>query len=50
MLEHLIAQPEHIANVGETASHTIARTWEDVMDEVILRYADIKKRFELKYK
>ncbi len=50
MLEHLIEQPEHIANVGETASHTIARTWEDVMDEVILRYADIKKRFELKYK
>ena len=49
ILEHLIGHPEQIATVGETASHTIARTWEDVMTEVVLRYADIKKRFAKKF-
>jgi glycosyltransferase involved in cell wall biosynthesis len=44
-LQHLIEHPETIAKVGDTASKSIARSWEDVMDEVILRYADIRKRF-----
>lgn len=49
ILKHLIEHPEIIQKVGTTASRTIARTWEDVIDEVIQRYADIKKRFAGKF-
>lgn len=50
ILAHLMMHPELINKVGDVASRTIARTWENVMEEVILRYADIKNRFAGKFR
>lgn len=45
----LMAHPEILAKVGENASTSIARSWENVMDEVILRYKDIEETYRLKH-
>lgn len=37
-LRRLIADPEQVHRVGRTASHSIVRSWEDVVDEVLDRY------------
>ena len=46
----LIQHPEVLQSVGDTASHTIARSWENVIDEVILRYKDIEASYRLKHR
>ncbi|MBQ7996900.1 MAG: glycosyltransferase [Paludibacteraceae bacterium] len=45
----LMEQPEVIAKVGTKASKTISRSWENVMDEVVLRYRDIQQSYKLKH-
>ena len=45
----LMEQPEVIAKVGTKASKTISRSWESVMDEVVLRYRDIQQSYKLKH-
>lgn len=45
----LMEHPEILTKVGDKASTTIARSWENVMDEVILRYKDIEKSYCLKH-
>ncbi|MBQ7531030.1 MAG: glycosyltransferase [Paludibacteraceae bacterium] len=48
-IRFLMQQPELLERVGQNASKTIARSWEDVMDEVILRYRDIKESYKIKH-
>jgi len=45
LIHHLMLHPEQIRSVGQGAMHTLARTWENVMDEVIQRYADIRLHY-----
>ena len=47
-LAWLIRHHEVLEQVGDKASSTIARTWESVIDEVILRYKDIQESYRLK--
>jgi hypothetical protein len=42
-------KPELIARVGLKASKTISRSWENVMDEVVLRYRDIQESYKFKH-
>ena len=46
---YLIAHPELLASVGDTASKTISRSWENIIDEVILRYRDIQESYKIKH-
>ena len=46
---YLMEHPEILTRVGNKASKTISRSWENVMDEVILRYRDIQKSYKLKH-
>ena len=48
MLE-LIGKPEHIRQAGLNASKTIARSWDDVTEEVLDRYDYLIKRHANKY-
>lgn len=48
-ITYLLQHPDVLERVGERASNTIARSWEDVIDEVILRYKDIKESYNLKH-
>ncbi|MBO4250709.1 MAG: glycosyltransferase [Paludibacteraceae bacterium] len=45
----LMEKPELLARVGTKASKTISRSWESVMDEVVLRYRDIQESYRLKH-
>jgi len=45
----LINKPEHIKQVGLNASKTIARSWDDVTEEVLDRYDYLVKRHINKY-
>ena len=45
----LMEHPDVLKRVGDKASHTIARSWENVMEEVILRYRDIQQSYKLKH-
>ena len=45
----LMEQPQLITKVGNKASNTLSRSWENVMDEVILRYRDIQQSYKLKH-
>lgn len=45
----LMEHPEILSKVGDKASTTIARSWENVIDEVILRYKDIENSYRLKH-
>ena len=40
--------PAMMKKVGDKAANTIARSWENVIEEVILRYRDIQKSYQLK--
>ena len=44
----LIEHPDILRQVGDKASTTIARSWENVIEEVILRYRDIQESYKLK--
>jgi len=48
-LLELIHRPEHIKQVGLNASKTIARSWDDVTEEVLDRYDYLIKRHANKY-
>ncbi|MDD3039859.1 glycosyltransferase [Bacteroides sp.] len=43
-ITELLRQPRLIAEVGDEASRTIARSWEDVAEEVYDRYENLMKR------
>ena len=45
----LMEHPDVLAKVGDKASMTIARSWESVIDEVILRYRDIQNSYRIKH-
>lgn len=45
----LMEHPDVLKKVGDKASTTIARSWENVIDEVILRYKDIQESYRLKH-
>lgn len=40
-IRYLIENPDVAQRVGDTASRTLVRSWESVVDEVILRYKDL---------
>ena len=46
---YLMHHPDMMAKVGHKASTTISRSWENVMEEVILRYRDIQQSYKLKH-
>lgn len=48
-ITYLIEHPDILTSVGDAASRTIARSWESVIDEVILRYRDIQQSYKLKH-
>lgn len=45
----LMNHPEVAIQVGHKASTTLARSWEDVINEIILRYQDIQSSYKLKH-
>ena len=45
---YLIQHPDVLRRVGIKASTTISRSWENVIEEVILRYRDIQTSYKLK--
>ena len=45
LIVHLIEHPEELRKVGDNAAQTLTRSWDNVVDEVIERYADICERF-----
>lgn len=45
----LMEHPELLMRVGNKASKTISRSWESVMEEVVLRYKDIQESYKLKH-
>ena len=49
LIQTLMTQPKRIEKVGVKASKTISRSWENVMEEVILRYRDIQASYKLKH-
>ncbi len=46
---YLMQNPDILQRVGDKASHTISRSWENVIEEVILRYRDIQESYKLKH-
>ena len=48
-ISYLIENPQILQRVGDRASTTIARSWENVIEEVILRYRDIQTGYKLKH-
>lgn len=49
-IAYLMQHPETIKRVGDKASRSISRSWENVIEEVILRYKDIRTAYALKHK
>jgi len=49
-ITYLMEHPDIIRKVGKKASVTISRSWENVIEEVILRYQDIRAAYALKHK
>lgn len=49
LIRHLMENPRLITKTGDTASRTIARSWEDILEEVILRYRDIMTTYKIKH-
>ena len=45
IIKHLMENPDMIRKVGDNASKTIVRSWEDVVEEVLCRYDDICARY-----
>jgi glycosyltransferase involved in cell wall biosynthesis len=48
-ISSLMENKELVTKTGIKASKTISRSWESVMDEVILRYRDIQESYRLKH-
>lgn len=46
---YLMEHPDLLRKVGNKASSSIARSWENVIEEVILRYRDIQQSYKLKH-
>lgn len=44
-IQQVLADKEHLAKVGETARKTVFRSWEQVVDEVGQRYAEIIRTY-----
>ena len=40
---------EEVRRVGEKASKTISRSWESVMEEVVLRYRDLQESYRFRH-
>ena len=47
-ITYLMAHPEEMKHAGDNAVDTISRSWENVIEEVILRYRDIQKAYKMK--
>ena len=47
-ITYLMEHPDTLIRVGNKASKTISRSWENVIEEVILRYHDIQESYKLK--
>lgn len=45
----LMEHPEILVKVGDKASKTISRSWENVIEEVVLRYKDIQESYKMKH-
>lgn len=50
MLSWLIEHPEKCKQVGDQAATSLTRSWEQVADEVIMRYADLKARYAAEHR
>ena len=48
-ITYLMEHPEILVRVGNKASKTISRSWENVIEEVVLRYRDIQESYKLKH-
>lgn len=48
-ISYLMEHHDILQAAGKIASNTIARSWEDVMNEVILRYRDIQQSYKIKH-
>ena len=48
-ISYLMEHPEILVRVGDKASKTISRSWENVIEEVLLRYRDIQESYKLKH-
>lgn len=48
-ISYLMDHPEILVRVGNKASKTISRSWENVIEEVLLRYRDIQESYKLKH-
>lgn len=46
VIKHVSSKPDLLASTGREACRTLARSWQDVMDEVINRYDSIIDRHE----
>lgn len=47
-ITYLMNHPEEMRRVGDRASKTISRSWESVIEEVALRYRDLKASYRFK--
>ena len=48
-ISYLMDHPEVLQQVGKKASTTISRSWENVIEEVMLRYRDIEESYKFKH-
>ena len=48
-ISYLMDHPEILVRVGNKASKTISRSWENMIEEVLLRYRDIQESYKLKH-
>jgi glycosyltransferase involved in cell wall biosynthesis len=48
-IAYLMEHPDILRRVGEKASTTISRSWENVIEEVVLRYRDIQQSYKIKH-
>jgi glycosyltransferase involved in cell wall biosynthesis len=48
-IAYLMQNPDILKKVGKKASTTISRSWENVIEEVILRYRDIQESYKIKH-
>ena len=48
-ITYLMEHPDILQRVGDKASTTISRSWENVIEEVILRYRDIQQSYKFKH-
>lgn len=46
LIQHLMENPALLKEIGSNASISIARSWENVVEEVLNRYSDIQKRYK----